>query len=76
MTTTNPNGRCLGLGHDRCKLTEEITAGDIIMFLNTPHLVDRVEPYTSPAIGRTAGIAKARDGWGMVLEPGRCVQVA
>lgn len=74
MTTTD-NKHC-SLGHDRCKPNEEITAGDVIMFLGTPHLVDRVEPHTHPTLGRMVGVAKARDGWGIVLEPDRCIQVA
>lgn len=64
------------LGHDRCKPGDEVAAGDVVLFLGTPHVVDVVEPYTHPTVGPMAGIARAADGWGITLDRLVCVEVA
>jgi hypothetical protein len=64
------------LGHGRCKRPADIAAGDVVVFMGTPHLIAEVEPYTHPTIGETQGIARAADGWGITLLEPTCVEVA
>ena len=63
------------LGHTKCKPVAEVAAGDIVVFLGTPHLVAEIEPYTHPTLGKMVGIARAADGWGITLDTG-CQEVA
>lgn len=63
------------LGHDRCKADDEIAVGDIIVLLGTPHLVDSIEPYDGP-IDAITKVARSRDGWGISLVLGLCLEVA
>ncbi len=57
------------------KPTEEIKPGDVVMFLGTPHLIDRIEAYDGP-FDFIHGIARAADGWGISLETGATLTIA
>lgn len=63
---------CL-LGHRRCKRSGDLAAGDVVLFLGTPHLIDRIEPRADDLV---TGVARAADGWGISLSPTTCVEVA
>lgn len=51
--------------------TEDIKPGVVVVFLGTPHLIERVEPYTGPLHPDVTHIARAGDGWGISLTEGR-----
>lgn len=70
----NADRRC-GLSHKHCKRSEDIAAGDVVLFFGTPHMVHTIEPYTGP-FEFIIGVARSRDGWGISLEANRCVEVA
>lgn len=61
------------LGHAACKPSTEVQAGDVVLFLSTPHLIAAVEP---PTLLADVGVARARDGWGIGLCSTTCVEVA
>jgi hypothetical protein len=45
----------------------DVRPGDMIEFLGTWHLIERIEPYTHPTLGETTGIARDASGWGITL---------
>ena len=63
------------LGHEACKRPADVTPGDVVLFLGTPRLIERIDPYEGPLTG-IEGIARARDGWGITLAEPVCVEVA
>lgn len=57
------------------KPAEEIRPGDLIIHEGRPHVVQTIEPYTHPTLGRMVGIARCEQGWGMTLTPGARIEV-
>lgn len=54
---------------------EDIVAGDAIVFLGTPHIVSRIEPYTGPLREHVFATAHAALGWSISLERGGTLDV-
>jgi hypothetical protein len=57
------------------KRAEDISPGDVVMFLNDPHVIVEVEEYNGP-FDFIIGIARAGDGWGISLEARTRLEVA
>lgn len=57
------------------KRGEDIEAGDIIVVGQRSHLVEAVDPYIHPTLGRLAGIARCADGFAITLTGTVCLDV-
>jgi hypothetical protein len=62
------------LGHAKCKRPADVGPGDVVLFLGTPHLIERIDPYEGP-LDWALGIARDRSGWGITLGEPVCVEV-
>lgn len=55
--------------------TEDLRVGDVIEFLNKPHVVEEIVPRTGPSSDVFFASAKAAGGWGISLDRGGRISV-
>lgn len=63
----------------KTKRGSDIKPGDVVIFLGTPHLIERIDPPTEATLSfhpTCLGYAMASDGWGISISPRSMLEVA